>query len=99
MAAKRAHVRVVAADEKPAQRSKPKTLAEAVETGDYREILLAQRREIVASLPCEKGPAKAALHRQLSLISKEIEGLDASAAEDEDQSGDVKDEAFDASAV
>ncbi len=36
-----------------------------------------QRREISNSLPDEKGPAKAALHRQLSLMSKEIEGLEA----------------------
>jgi len=31
----------------------------------------------VKSLPDEKGPAKAALHRQLSMISKEIETLTA----------------------
>ena len=48
------------------------TLSEAVESGDYLAILRAQRRDIVRSLPDEKGPAKAALHRQLSMISKEI---------------------------
>ena len=72
--ASRSHVRVVAPDEGP--RVKLKTLAEAVEGGDYLEILLAQRREIVTSLPNEKGPAKAALHRLLALISKEIESLE-----------------------
>lgn len=77
-------LRAVAADEKPTPPVKPLTLAEAIDTGDYLQILLAQRRDIVSSLPDEKGPAKAALHRQLSLISKEIEGLEL--AEDEDHS-------------
>jgi hypothetical protein len=51
---------------------KPLTLVEAVEAGDYLGILRAQRRDIAASLPDEKGPAKAALHRQLSIVAKEI---------------------------
>lgn len=85
---------VVDPDETPAP-VKPKTLSEAVEAGDYREILLAQRREIVASLPNEKGPAKAALHRQLSLISKEIESLAIAAAMDGSVVADVPDEAWD----
>jgi hypothetical protein len=38
--------------------------------------LLAQQREIAATVGEEKGPAKAALHRQLALISKELETLD-----------------------
>lgn len=74
------HVRVVSPDERPV---KKKSLSEAVEGGDYLEILLAQRREIVVSLPDEKGPAKAALHRQLSLISKEIEALRMASVDDE----------------
>lgn len=69
-------MRAVAPGEK---RVRPLSLGEAIESGDYRQILLAQRREIAASLPEEHGPAKAALHRQLSLISKELEGLDARA--------------------
>lgn len=79
MAAKRGHVRVVAEDELPPVKVVPKTLGEAIESGDYTEILKAQRRDIVAALPEEKGPAKAALHRQLSLISKEIEALELAA--------------------
>ena len=76
--------------------AKPKTLLEAIESGDYREILLAQRREIAASLPDEKGPAKAALHRQLALISKELETL-AAAQQDGPESvvADTTDEAWD----
>ena len=85
---------VVAPDEsRPAPVKK--TLAEAVESGGYREILLAQRREIVASLPNEKGPAKAALHRQLSLISKEIESIAIAAALDGSVVSDAGDEAWD----
>lgn len=51
------------------------TLAQAISGGDYIEILLAQRREIVETLPDVRGAAKAALHRQLTLISKEIEAI------------------------
>ena len=76
--------------------ARAKTLIEAIESGDYREILLAQRREIGASLPDEKGPAKAALHRQLALISKEIETLDAGALDGEDSVvADTHDETWD----
>lgn len=78
---RKSSLRAVRADEKPAP-SKPLTLMEAVETGDYRTILVAQRREIAAALPDEKGPAKAALHRQLSLIAKELEALDAKAKQE-----------------
>jgi hypothetical protein len=75
---------------------KPKTLTEAIESGTYREILVAQRRSIVADLPNEKGPAKAALHRQLGLISKEIETLDAAQTEGEGSvAADTADEAWD----
>jgi len=95
----KAKLRAVAPDEKPAKPAKPKTLAEAIEGGDYLEILLAQRREIATSLPDEKGPAKAALHRQLSLISKEIEALTAAAEQEAAEDAEVPDEEFDASAV
>ena len=75
------------------------TLAEAIESGNYLDILLAQRREIAADLPDEKGPAKAALHRQLSLLSKEIEALMAKDAEDTEGGADVEDEEFDPEAL
>lgn len=71
------------------------SLAEAVETGDHLTILIAQRREIAASIPEEKGPAKAALHRQLSIVSKEIEALESRATEDADDAAQVEDEAWD----
>jgi hypothetical protein len=52
-----------------------KTLLSAIRGGTYLDILLAQREEIVETSPDQKGPAKAALHRQLTLISKEIEAI------------------------
>lgn len=75
------------------------TLAEAIESGDYLQILLAQRREIVADLPNEKGPAKAALHRQLSILSKDIEALQRGEDEDAEGGANVEDGEFDAAAI
>lgn len=92
----RSKLRVVSADEKPV-RVPVLSLAEAVEGGDYLEILRAQRREIALAIPDERGPAKAALHRQLSLIAKEIKSLEAKAQEEaaEDEGG-VADAAWEA---
>ena len=79
---------------------RPKSLTEAVESGTYREILVAQRAEIARSIPDEKGPAKAALHRQLFLIAKEIKELDARVAEEGAIDGDLpEDEAWDGEAI
>lgn len=75
------------------------SLAEAVETGDLRKILVAQRREIAQSIPEEKGPAKAALHRQLLLIAKELEAMDRRSKEEADQDGVTPDEEWDAEAL
>ena len=92
MATKRLRV----ATEADATPAKPKTLAEAVESGTYLEILEAQQREIASTVGEERGPAKAALHRQLALISKEIEQLRMAGA-DSDHSvvAQTDDEAWD----
>ena len=92
-------LRAVEPGETPALPPKPLTLAEAIEGGDYLEILLAQRRDIVTSLPEEKGPAKAAMHRQLSMLSKEIEGLQAQRQEEADDVEASGDEEWDAEAI
>jgi hypothetical protein len=99
VAVSKANLRAVGPGEKP-DPPRVLTLIEAVEAGDYLGILRAQRREIAVSLPGEKGPAKAALHRQLTLVAKEIETLE---ARDTDEAGgthaDVDDGKFDAAAI
>ncbi|GAA1148503.1 hypothetical protein GCM10009651_36450 [Microbacterium natoriense] len=91
-------LRAVTPDEAP-EPPRIMTLAEAIESGDYLSILLAQRREIAADLPDEKGPAKAALHRQLSLLSKEIEGLQRGDEEGAEGGANVDDGKFEAAAI
>lgn len=95
------HLRAVAPGEKSVETAEAKTLTEAVKGGSYLEILLAQQHEIASTVGDEKGPAKAALHRQLALISKEIEALRVKAKQEADEDGDsaTEDAAFDASAV
>lgn len=75
------------------------SLDEAVVLGDYLQILYAQRREIATSIPEEKGPAKAALHRQLGITSKEIDVLELKASQEVTANAAVPDEAFDAEAI
>ena len=77
MAAVKRHGRAVSPGER--KPLKVLTLMEAVESGDYLQILLAQRRDILAALPDERSQARAALHRQLREISKEIESLELAA--------------------
>lgn len=98
MGVRKSPLRVVAPDEVP-DPVKILSLAEAIESGDYLQILLAQRREIAGDLPNEKGPAKAALHRQLSLLSKEIEALQRGGGEDAEGGANVEDGEFDAAAI
>lgn len=95
-AAKSRPLRAVKASDAPPPAPKPLTLEQAVETGDYLKILVAQRREIAQAIPEEKGPAKAALHRQLSIIAKEIEAMEDKAKQEAIENGDpVEDEAWD----
>lgn len=78
---------------------KPKTLAEAIEGQNYLEILIAQRREMVKDVRELTGPAKAAMHRQIALHSKEIAGLQAEAEQEANESVEAPDEPFDAEAL
>ena len=98
--ARKSSLRAVEPDEKPVAPPKPLTLAEAIEAGVYLEILKAQRREMVRDVKDERGPAKAAMHRQIALLSKEIAGLDAEAKQEADEDAEgVGDEAFDPEAL
>jgi len=87
------------ATEADAEKVKPKSLAEAVEGGTYLEILVAQRREMIRDVKDVTGPAKAALHRQIALVSKEIAALQAEAEQEAAEDVEVADEAFDAEAL
>lgn len=99
--AARKNLRAVGADEKPAAKPKPKSLVEAAEAGDYRELLEAQRMDIARSLasPETQGPARAALHRQLGLIARELREMDEADAQEVLERGSAPDEALDASAI
>jgi hypothetical protein len=93
-------LRAVAPDEAAPEKKKLLTLEQAVETGDYLQILIAQRREIAMAIPEEKGPAKAALHRQLSIVSKEIEAMELKAKQEAiEDGGPAADEAWDEEAI
>lgn len=86
-------------DAEAAPRRRPMTLAEAIESGDYLAVLVAQRREMVRDVKEERGPAKAAMHRQIALLSKEIAALQAAAMTEDDGDGEAApDEPLDASA-
>ena len=78
---------------------KPKSLTEAIESGTYLEILQAQRRQMVLDVKDERGPARAALHRQIALHSKEIAGLQAAADQEANEDAEAADEAFDTAAL
>ena len=95
MATKRLRV----ASEADVKSAKPLTLAQAAEGGDYLEILIAQRREMIRDVADVAGPAKAAMHRQIALHSKEIAALQEAADQEAAESGEVADEAFDAEAI
>ena len=107
MTSKRGHIRAVAPGENveappnaAESLDEAMSLDEAIQSGDYLEILRAQRRDIVKSLPDGRGPAKAALHRQLALISKEIQALEARAKQEAAEDGDAgADEAWDEEAI
>ena len=77
--AARKPLRAVAADEKPPepeQPAKPMTLAEAIESGTYLDILIAQRRQVVEDIPKATAAPLAALHRTLRELSREIAQLE-----------------------
>ena len=101
MAGRKSTLRAVSADEKPVPKANPKSLVEAAEAGDYRGLLEAQRMDIARSLanPETQGPARAALHRQLGLIARELREMDEADAQEVLERGAAPDEAFDASAV
>ena len=102
-APRKAPLRAVTADEKPAAPAKPKTLtiADAASSGSTRDVLVASRDRIARALddPNMSGRDLASNSKRLMEIIREIEAIDARAAEDGESDAEVEDGAFDASAV
>ncbi len=95
-------LRAVAADEKaPAARQKHLTVSEAAAAGSHRELLVAMRERVATAVQDPNCPPRdlAALTRRLQEIAREIEAIDARAAEEAAESGAAADEAWDAEAL
>jgi hypothetical protein len=95
-------LRAVGADEKPPGKppERPKTVSEAAGKGTTRELLVAMRDRIAVAVENPNTPARdlAALTKRLVEVVRDIEAIDARAAE-EGEHGPVEDEAFDSSAI
>ena len=90
---------VVPPGAKAPRKKAPATIKAAVDASE-RDLLVAMRAKAAAEI--DRGvPAHtlAPLMRQLRDLDKEIRALDVRATQEAEQSGDVEDEAFDASAI
>jgi hypothetical protein len=76
-------------------------VAQAAATGDHRALLVSMRERIAQAVSDVDCPPRdlAALTRRLQDIAKEIEAIDARAAEEGEAGVAVEDGDFDASAV
>lgn len=100
MGVSRKPLRAVAPDEVAAA-PKRLTVAQAAETGSYRDLLVAMRERAAVAVTDPKCPPRdlAALTRRLQDIASEIESIDARTAEEVAEGGPVDDEAWDAEAL
>ena len=99
MAARKAQLRAVKADERKPE--SPKTVSEAAESGDHRALLVAMRTRIARTVSDPSCPPRdlASLTRRLQDIAKEIEQLDVQEEQEVAHRGRATPEAFDASAI
>ena len=99
MAARKASLRAVAADEVVAE--KPKSITEAASAGTHRELLVAMRDRIAKAVEDPSCPPRdlASLSRRLHELSKDIEQHDAVEAQEATGNGPAPDEDFDAEAI
>ena len=99
-APRKSPLRAVSADEK-AKPAAPKTIAEAAASGTTRDVLITSRDRIARALDDPNIAARdlASNSKRLMEIIREIEAIDARAAEDGEAGAEVEDGAFDASAV
>ena len=93
-------MRAVRSGETAASRRR-KSVSEAAESGSHRELLVAMRERIAKAVQDPACPPRdlAALTRRLQEIAKEIESLDARAAQEAMESAVSPDEAWDAEAL
>jgi hypothetical protein len=84
-------LRAVAPGEKAARR--PRTVTEAADCGTQRDLLVTMRARVATAVEDPNTPARdlAALTRRLLEIAREIEAIDARAAEEADESDSVPD--------
>lgn len=102
MATRKNPLRAVTAADKPVP-ALQRTIVEAAEDGDHRELLVAMRRRVASTVQDPNCPPRdlAALTRRLQEIGKEIEALDAKAKQEatEDGEGRTPDEEWDSEAI
>lgn len=98
-------LRAVAPGEKPPPRRRPKpapkTVSQAADGGNTRELLVAMRTRIAKAVEDPNTPARdlAALTKRLVEVVRDIEAIDARAAQEEGSGGDIPDAPYDASAI
>ena len=97
--ASKTSLRAVQPGESPPKPARPMTVTEAVERGTIRDQFVAMRARIATAIddPNIRGADLAALTRRLHELGREVILLDA--AGEEQDSGPIPDEAFDASAI
>lgn len=100
MPERKAPLRAVTAEDAAAKAAK-RTVAEAAEGGDHRELLVAMRERIARAVSNPDCPPRdlAALTRRLQEIAREIDQLDHRAKEEAGEHDVAPDEAFDAEAL
>lgn len=91
-------LRAVSADEKPASPGKPKTVTQASSGGSQRELLVAMKARVAEAVENPNTPARdlAALTKRLLEIAREIEAIDARAAEEAAESDATPDDEWEA---
>ena len=94
-------LRAVGPDDKPARARRALSITQAAEAGDARQLLVAMRARVAKTVEDVNCPPRdlAALTRRLQEINREIEAIDAIAAQEAREDVVITDEAFDAEAL
>lgn len=103
MAARKSPLRAVGANEKPTPPKTPRTITEAAEAGDQRELLVAMRRRVAETVQDPTCPPRdlSSLSRRLQELSREIEAIDVKARQEAEEDGgsSTPDEEWDEEAI